>query len=154
MNVNKVLVVKYWGQPWFLCLCWSNKFLQPSWFFYEPWSTSTRPCILRSSNYDILCVASKLHSIWQGMSLKTCDICAYIWEYGNETTLGVHFDRLHCPWFSLQTAFSENSLCTLEFTILVKMLQSLDTIQPMWFFWCFVLVHAFNCFASLVSSGV
>ena len=49
---------------------------------------------------------SKHHSIWQEMSraLRTWDICAF-WEYGNEATLGVHLERLHCAWFSLQEQF-------------------------------------------------
>ena len=45
-------------------------------------------------------LCSKHHSIWQEMSLRMWDICAFC-EYGNETTLGVH-----CAYFSLQEQFS------------------------------------------------
>ena len=66
--------------------------------------------------------------------LRTWDIVLFE-KYGSETSLGVHFDRLLCAWFSLQKAvFSENS-CMLE-------LQNLWTQYN--YFWCFVLLHAFQ----------
>ena len=45
-------------------------------------------------------------SKWQKCHLEHQTLFIHIREGCNETTLEVHFDRLHCAWFSLQEQFS------------------------------------------------
>ena len=96
-------------------------------------------------------LCSKHHSIWQEMSLRTWDICAFC-EYGNETTLGVHYIIQFA-----RAIFSENSLCTLQFRTLVKCCTtSLDTVQTcviFRIFW-FCCMPSSNFFAWLAEGQV
>ena len=115
------------------CYYWPSKFygLLAFSIFCESWCTSTKPSAFWDQdfkcNYDIRHVVSTIPE----MSLRTWGVC-FLRVYGNETTFGSTLRQTAlCIIQFARTIFSENSL---ELSILVKM----------WFFWCFVLRHAFQ----------
>ena len=102
-------------------------------------------------NYDILCVVSN-HYIWQELSLRTWDICeSRQWDYFGSTLQQIAL----CMIQFARAVLSENSVCMLEFGILVKMLHifghNTDSVFSGVLFCC---MPSSNCFVWLAEGQV